>query len=504
MSIPKTSRSHPLRIDAVTPGGGHGRIGITLCPGKTDPAGLTGVWARNLHLDLDAVADWGATAVVSLITDQELDHLAVRDLPGAVRDRRMEWWHLPIPDGAPPGPDFEKSWKVAGEALRDRLRAGFDILVHCKGGLGRAGTVAARLLVELGANPDDAIRRVREAREPQAIETNAQEAHVAACGSRTPAVSPQTADSIRDRALGTFLGLAVGDAVGTTLEFRPRDAQPRLEDMVGGGPFDLSPGTWTDDTSMALALADSLAATGHEAVDCRDLMDRFVRWWRRGAYSPVGRCFDIGNATREALTRYRDTGDPLAGSSDPQTAGNGSLMRLAPVALRFLHDRPRMIAAAADQSRTTHAAEEAVDACRAFAALLADAIAGSPRAELLAPRTFDGAPGIARVLAGSWRGRARDTIRSSGYVVHTLEAAIWSVARTADYRGAILLAANLADDADTVAAVTGQLAGAIHGLSGIPERWLARVAWRDRLVEAAQRLLPPSPPAPGRAAPPPA
>lgn len=290
MTIPKTSRSHPLRIDAVTPGGGHGRIGITLCPGKTDPAGLTGAWARNLNLDLDAVADRGATAVVSLITDQELDHLAVRDLPGAVRDRRMEWWHLPIPDGAPPGPDFEKSWKVAGEALRDRLRAGFDILVHCKGGLGRAGTVAARLLVELGANPDDAIRRVREAREPQAIETNAQEAHVAACGPRTPAVSPQTADSIRDRALGAFLGLAVGDAVGTTLEFCLRDAQPRLEDMVGGGPFDLPPGTWTDDTSMALALADSLAATGRDAVDCRDLMDRFVRWWQQGAYSPVGRC----------------------------------------------------------------------------------------------------------------------------------------------------------------------------------------------------------------------
>ena len=502
MSIPRTSSSHPLRIATVTPGGGHGRIGITLCPGKTDPAGLTGAWTRDLHLDLDAIADWGATAVVSLITDRELDHLAVHDLPRAVWDRHMEWWHLPIPDGEPPGPDFENAWVVAGEAIRDRLRAGFDVLVHCKGGLGRAGTVAARLLVELGANPEDAIRQVRDARSPQAIETTAQEAHVAACGPRTAVVPSRTADSIRDRALGAFLGLAVGDAVGTTLEFCPRDAQTRLEDMVGGGPFDLPPGTWTDDTSMALALADSLAATGRDAVDCRDLMDRFVRWWQHGAYSPVGRCFDIGNATREALNRYRDTGDPLAGSTDRRTAGNGSLMRLAPVALRFLHDRPRLIAAAADQSRTTHAAAEAVDACRAFAALLADAIAGSPRAELLAPRTFDGAPGIARILVGSWRGRARDTINSSGYVVHTLEAAIWSVARTADFRGAVLLAANLADDADTVAAVTGQLAGAIHGLSGIPEPWVARVAWRDRLVEAAQRLLPPSMPAPGQAAPP--
>ena len=497
----RTSRSNPLRIAAVTAGGGFGRIGITLCPGKTDPAGLTGAWERDLHLDLDAIADWGATAVVSLITDQELGYLAVRDLPGAVRDRHMEWWHLPIQDGQPPGPDFEKSWEIAGEALRDRLRAGFDVLVHCKGGLGRAGTVGARLLVELGANPDDAIRRVRAARSPQAIETIAQEAHVGAWGPRAPLVPSRTTDGIRDRALGAFLGLAVGDAVGTTLEFRPRDAQPRLEDMVGGGPFDLPPGTWTDDTSMALALADSLAATGHDAVDCRDLMDRFVRWWRQGAYAPVGRCFDIGNTTSEALARYRETGDPLAGSTEPRTAGNGSLMRLAPVALRFLQDRPRLIAAAADQSRTTHAAEEAVDACRAFAELLADAIAGAPRAELLAPRTFDGAPAIARVLAGSWRGRARDTISSSGYVVHTLEAAIWSVARTADFRGAVLLAANLADDADTVAAVAGQLAGALYGLSGIPEPWLERVAWKDRLLAAAQRLLPPSLPAPGQDSP---
>ena len=399
----------------------------------------------------------------------------------------MEWWHLPIEDGRPPGRDFENAWAVAGEALRDRLRAGFDVLVHCKGGLGRAGTVAARLLVELGARPDDAIRLVREARR-HAIETPAQEAHLAQCASRAPAVPSRTAGSIRDRALGAFLGLAVGDAVGTTLEFEDRDTRPRLEDMVGGGPFNLPAGAWTDDTAMALALADSLAAS--EMLDCRDLMDRFVAWWRNGDYSCTGRCFDIGITTRRALTRYRRTGDPFAGSTDTKSAGNGSLMRLAPVALRFLHDRPRLVTTATDQSRTTHAAEEAADACRAFAEMLADAIAGAPRATLLSSRSFDGAPAIAQVLAGSWRGRARHTVKSSGYVVDTLEAAIWSVARTADFRGAVLLAANLADDADTVAAVTGQLAGALYGLNGIPERWLEQVAWKDRLLDTAQRLLP--------------
>ena len=473
----------------MTPGDGHGRIGVTLCPGKTDPGAISGPAARDLDTDLDAIGRWGATAVVSLITDEEMDHLSVRDLPEAVRDRHMEWWHAPILDGTPPGTDFEKAWAVAGEAIRDRLRFGFDVLVHCKGGLGRAGTVAARLLVELGERPDQAIRRVREVRQG-AIENEDQEAHVAQCSARPPSVPSKHPDNTRDRALGAFLGLAVGDAVGTTLEFRPRDAQLRLEDMVGGGPFGLRPGGWTDDTSMALALADSLAASG--TLDCRDLMDRFVRWWQHGDYSHTGECSDIGNTTLNALDRYRQTGDPLAGSTDPRSAGNGSLMRLAPVALRFSGDRPRLTAAA-DQSRTTHGAEEAVDACRAFAELLADAIAGSPRAEVLAPRRFEGAEAIASIMAGSWRGRARDTISSSGYVVDTLEAAIWAVARTGDFRNAVLLAANLADDADTVAAVTGQLAGALYGLSGIPAPWLERVAWKDRLLAAGRRLLPSSP-----------
>ena len=492
MPTARTSESSPLRVAAVTPGEGHGRIGITMCPGKADPAGMSGPWARDLDTDLDAIQRWGATAVVSLITDEELDLLSVRGLPGAVRERYMEWWHAPIPDGWPPGPGFEDAWAVAGEAVRDRLRLGFDVLVHCRGGLGRAGTVAARLLVELGASPDDAIRRVRKARSPLAIETTSQEAHVARCSARAPSAPPQTTAAIRDRALGAFLGLAIGDAVGTTLEFRPRDAQPRLQDMTGGGPFALPPGAWTDDTAMALALADSLAAS--RSLDCRDLMNRFVKWWRNGEYSCTGTCFDIGNATRGALDRYVRTGDPLAGSTDPHSAGNGSLMRLAPVALRFWNDRSLLTDAAAEQSRTTHAAEQAVDACRAFAELLAEAIAGAPRTALLAPRRFEGAPAIARIVAGSWRGRRRNEIRSSGYVVHTLEAAIWSVARTGDFRNAVLLAANLADDADTVAAVTGQLAGALYGLSGIPDRWLDRLAWKDRLIEAAQRLLPPSPP----------
>ena len=482
----KTSETHPIRVDSVRPKDGYGRIGVTLCPGKKYPWGLAGNWERDLDPDLDRISRWGATAVVSLITREEIRDLEVQNLSGAVADRHMEWWHLPIPDGQPPGPEFEKAWVHAGAAIRDRLRLGFDVLVHCKGGLGRAGTVAARLLVEFGERPDDAIDRVREARSPNALETRDQERHVQQCETVVPVLPSTTEESIRDRAVGAFLGLAVGDAVGTTLEFERRDAQQRVEDMVGGGPFGLAAGEWTDDTTMALALAESLDDCG--ALDVRDLMDRFVRWMRKGEYSCTGHCFDIGNTTRAALTRYERTGDPLAGSTDPHSAGNGSLMRLSPVALRYWDDREMLDAAAAEQSRTTHGAETAVDACRGFAALLADAISGKAKADLLAPRSFDGTPEISRILAGAWRGKKRKEISSSGYVASTLEAALWSVARTSDFRSAVLLASNLADDADTVAAVTGQLAGALYGLGGIPDDWLGRVAWKDRLLDVAGRL----------------
>ncbi len=319
MPTARTSESHPLRITAMTLGDGRGRIGFSQCPGRIDHYAISGPWNRDLDTDLDAIQRWGATAVVSLITHEEIPDLKVHDLPRAVRDRHMEWWHAPIPDGEAPEQDFEHAWKATGESIRNRLRLGFDVLLHCRGGLGRAGTITARLLVELGVQPDDAILRVRDARE-WTIENDSQLAHVRQCSAQAPSVPSRTADDIHDRALGAFLGLAVGDAVGTTLEFCSRDTQPRLEDMVGGGPFDLPAGAWTDDTAMALALADSLAES--KTLDCRDLMDRFVKWWRDGDYSWSGDCFDIGNTTCQALTRYLRTGDPVAGSTDPWSRGS--------------------------------------------------------------------------------------------------------------------------------------------------------------------------------------
>jgi ADP-ribosyl-[dinitrogen reductase] hydrolase len=249
----------------------------------------------------------------------------------------MRWLHLPIRDVSVPDRSFEANWVVAGAELRSVVRRGGSILLHCRGGLGRAGTIAARLLIELGMDAQSAIDAVRAAR-LGTIETREQELHVRSCRqiSDDPERTSVSDDPITGRGLGCLLGLAVGDAVGTTLEFSRRDERPPLTDMVGGGPFRLAPGEWTDDTSVALCLADSIIGCG--GIDQCDLMDRFVPWWRDGENSHNGRCFDIGITTRHALARFERTGDPLAGSVDPGTAGNGSVMRLAPVALRWCAD----------------------------------------------------------------------------------------------------------------------------------------------------------------------
>ena len=289
-----------------------------------------------------------------------------------------------------------------------------------------------------------------------------------------------------DRGRGCLLGLAVGDALGTTLEFSRRDSSPHHTEMLGRGPFGLKPGQWTDDTSMALALADSLIE--QNGLNPADLMKRFVAWRDEGQYSCTGRCFDIGTTTNAALTRFLRTGDPMAGSDDPQQAGNGSLMRLAPVALYALHDADLARRLAQDQSQTTHAAPEAIAACELLVTLLSEAIQGAGM-DVLRPRRLDPASPVLMLAAGGWKNKTRARIRSSGYVMHTLEAAMWSVGTTTSFEEAVIRAVNLGEDADTVGAVTGQLAGAIYGLQAIPGRWLEPLAWRTKIGEMAERLL---------------
>ena len=187
----RTSSSHPLWIDALPAGGAGGQIGITFCPGKHDIGNRGFVWQRDLALDLDIIAAWGPVAIVTLIEDFEFAMLGVPELGRQIQSRGIDWHHLPIMDLSPPDARFETGWLRSGPLLLAQLRAGGRVLVHCRGGLGRAGTVAARLLVELGTAPAEAVRLVRQAR-PGAIETRQQQNHVLgltvpAPGQATPA-----------------------------------------------------------------------------------------------------------------------------------------------------------------------------------------------------------------------------------------------------------------------------------------------------------------------------
>lgn len=292
-------------------------------------------------------------------------------------------------------------------------------------------------------------------------------------------------DPFLDRVLGCVVGLAVGDAVGTTVEFKRRGSFPPVTDMVGGGPFGLQSGQWTDDTSMALCLAESLLA--EPSLDTHDLMRRFLGWMENGENSSTGTCFDIGNATSAALARFRRTGDPVAGSRNPRDGGNGSVMRLAPVAARWWRAPDYAEAMARRQSETTHATAETMDGCALLARVLCAAIADGG-AGALAADDAAWAPSIRAIGQGTWRGRAEAEISSSGYVVHTLEAAFWAFAQSTSFEATILTAVNLGDDADTVAAVAGQVAGAVWGLSGIPPRWIERLHDSNRIEGLAQAL----------------
>lgn len=298
-----------------------------------------------------------------------------------------------------------------------------------------------------------------------------------------------------DRYRGCLLGLAAGDALGTTLEFKPPGTFDPITDMIGGGPFRLTPGQWTDDTSMALCLAESLIEC--DGFDATDQIKRYLRWWRHGHWSCTGRCFDIGFTTSCALRDFETTGEAFAGSSDARKAGNGSIMRLAPVPLFYAADPAKAIEMAAQSSRTTHGAVTCLDACRFMASIIVGALQGRAKEEILSER-FCPVPGYWRdhplcpqinaIANGSYKRYNPPKIKGTGFVVQSLEAALWAFHNSSDFKQGALLAVNLGDDADTTGAVYGQIAGAFYGVNGIPAEWLAKLALKDEMLGLADRL----------------
>jgi ADP-ribosyl-[dinitrogen reductase] hydrolase len=293
--------------------------------------------------------------------------------------------------------------------------------------------------------------------------------------------------TLLSRYRGALLGLACGDAVGSAVEFQPRDTFPPVTGMRGGGSFGLRPGQWTDDTSMALCLAESLVDRG--GFDAADQMRRYVRWWREGHLSCTGRCFDIGMTVSAALQRFQVSGDPWSGSDHPRTAGNGGLMRLAPAVLAAFPDAGRALDWAVDSTRTTHAAPEALDAGRLFARYLVLALSGMERRGWRTELNLEiGEDAVRDIAQTCWSLVTRDEVTGSGYCVASLRAAMWCFWHSDSFEEAVLLAVNLGDDADTTAAIVGQLAGAYYGEEGIPEAWRKQVAKPEWLAGAAEGL----------------
>lgn len=424
------------------------------------------------------------------------------------KDRNVvvEVVRFPVKDQSIPTPEVMKE-------ILARIMSAVEhekrVYIHCWGGNGRTGTVAGCWLVNQGCTTQQAFDKMAHDRQERGFTNSAPENETQRnfvrqwAKSKMPtgakacdATSPFSSEV--DRAMGALVGLAVGDAVGTTVEFKAPGSFSPVSDMVGGGPFGLKVGQWTDDTSMALCLAQSLIDC--DGFDPRDQIAKYCKWWKEGYFSATGKCFDIGITVSGALTKHLQTHAAYCGSTSPSKAGNGSLMRLSPVAIRYAHEPLRAIVLAGESSRTTHGARECVDACRYFAGLLAGLISGASKDEVLQSLYVPGvganlwdieplAPKVMAIAKGSFKTKQPPAIRGTGYVVDALEAALWAFHTTDNFKDAILAATNLGEDADTTAAICGQIAGAWYGLSGIPQSWLDKLAMRNEIEFHVQKLI---------------
>lgn len=496
----RTSLTHPLEI-ATVPLEGGGAVGITFCPGKRQPGALTGAWHRDLALDLDRVVAWGAVAVVTLLEAHELAALGVEGLGEAVEARGLAWHHLPIPDVGVPDAAFEAAWAYAGLRLRGHLAAGGRVLVHCKGGLGRGGTIAARLLVERGWAPERAIAAVRAAR-PGAIETEAQARHVLAA--RPPACD----EALLGRLLGCLLGGAVGDAFGYTVEFMQlADIRRRFgpagltEPVPEGGRLVVS-----DDTQMTLftleGMLRALAASeppGSARVT-EEVRRAYLDWLDTQSGRAPGPGLHGTLARKPALRVRRAPGMTClsalsaGGNGTPErpindSKGCGAVMRVAPLA--FLPVSPEeAFELGAATGALTHGHADGWLSAALLARILRELASGRPLPEAAAgaiAASRPGAPGHARTLPLAEQAlslAARPDLAPQAAVARlgqgwtgeeALAVGLYAALRGESFLGALAIAANHDGDSDSTASIAGQLRGAWHGLGEVPHRLARRL-----------------------------
>jgi ADP-ribosylglycohydrolase len=392
--------------------------------------------------------------------------------------------------------------------LERALTAGHCVYLHCHAGVGRTGMVLGCYLIHRGMGADAALQHLnilwqeneRSKYWPSTPETEEQHEFVrlwrAAVG---PSFAPDelaAARSLRDRFRGALVGLAIGDALGASVQYRKPGSFAPLTDLIGGGPFELPRGAWTDDTAMALCLAESLIDCN--GFDAADQVARYQRWQREAHLTSTGECIGITASVAKALATARWSGKAFVGSHDPAQLDKEALSRVAPAALFFLADARAAVSYAAEAARTTHQSPVVLDACRYLAALLVGALQGVGRRQLLksgyspVPGLWDEHPlkeQVAIVAHESFRRKKPSEIDVGGGAASALEAALWAIDQSSTFREGALLAVNLGLDADVVGAVYGQLAGAIYGVGGIPPGWRNALAKRELIEDFADRLL---------------
>lgn len=481
-----------------------GRVLAGEYPGAHDEAGTGARLRRLLAAGIDCFLDLTEPG-----EREPYDEL----LPGPYAVRPVLYLRKPIPDHGLPASSGHMV-EILDE-LDALLATGRCIYLHCRAGIGRTNLVAGCWLARRGLGGGAALERLNElwkgnrrSRDwPSVPETSAQTDYVRGWREDGPPPLTQSdghrADDLRDRYRGLLIGLAAGDALGQAVCQRRPGQFTRVGDLLGGGPFELPRGAWSDETAMACALAESLIECGRP--DAGDQLRRYLAWQKHGEYSSTGQCLGISAATARALATAQWTGNPLAGSHDPARADKEPLARIGPAVAWGLPDPAAAIDAAVAAARITHQAPLTLDATRYLAGLIAGALGGASKDELLSPMyapvagLWEARPlkaGVAALAAGSWRNKGASQITGHGQSLEALEATLWAFQQGRNLKDCLLAAVNLGGDADTMAAMTGQLAGAHYGAAALPPAWraaLARNAWlqslADRLLESSLRSI---------------
>ncbi len=301
--------------------------------------------------------------------------------------------------------------------------------------------------------------------------------------------------AIEDRAKGAMLGLAIGDAMGAPVEFRTRGKFAPVTGFRDGGPFKLKAGQWTDDTAMALCLAQSLIDCN--GMDAKDQMDKYLRWANDGYMACTDRSVGIGQTVLRSLSRYYKTNEPYQGDPNPKYAGNGCIMRLAPVPIYYRNDAKVAMLESVNSARTTHGSPQALQCSAYFGGLIWAALNGYTKEQMLQPYFSPCSDldfnhlhdDVERVFKGSYQNMADEDLNPTGYVVDSLEVALWGFFHFDNFEDGLLSVVNLGGDADTTGAIYGQLAGCYYLAQEILPIYKQKVAYSVFIYELTEKLL---------------